>query len=350
MSLLSNLSLFVSVIDSALDTAVGILTFVGMLLAGPAVSQAQSLDVPVHDPVMIEEGGTYYLFDTGDGISVWSSPDRQDWTREEQVFEEAPDWTTDVVPDFDNAMWAPDIAKHEGTYYLYYSVSSFGENRSAIGVATNETLDPEAANYEWTDHGPVVESVPGRDLWNAIDPNLTFDEEDTPWLTFGSFWKGIKLVQLNEDLTGLAEPETWHSIAARHRYWKLEPRDAGGRMNGAVEAPFIFKKGEYYYLFVSWGLCCRGEESTYRVMVGRSKDITGPYLDKEDQSMRLGGGSLVVDGNSEWAGVGHSGTYTFDGTDYLVFHGYDVSDDGQSKLWIEEIEWGEHGWPRVTLE
>lgn len=317
---------------------------------GTAAAQAQHTDIPVHDPVMIEEEGTYYLFETGDGISVWSSPDRQDWTREGSVFDAAPDWTTDVVSDFDNHMWAPDIAEHEGTYYLYYSVSSFGENRSAIGVATNETLDPDASTYEWTDHGLVVESVPGRDLWNAIDPNLTFDADGTPWLTFGSFWKGVQLVQLNDDLTGLAEPETWHSIAARHRYWKLEPRDGGDRMNGAVEAPFIFKKGEYYYLFVSWGLCCRGEESTYRVMVGRSKDITGPYLDKEDQSMRLGGGSLVVDGNSEWAGVGHSATYTFGGTDYLVFHGYDVSDDGRSKLWIEEIQWGEHGWPRVTLE
>lgn len=327
-----------------------ILVLVGMLLGAPVVGQAQSLDVPAHDPVMIEEDGTYYLFETGEGISVWSSPDREDWTREGPVFDAAPDWATDVVPDFDNNMWAPDIAQHEGTYYLYYSVSSFGENRSAIGVATTETLDPDAEKYGWTDHGKVVESVPGRDLWNAIDPNLTVDEEGTPWLAFGSFWKGIKLVQLNEDLTGLATPEEWHTIAARHRYWKLEDRDGGDRMNGAIEAPFIFKKGDYYYLFVSWGLCCRGEDSTYRVMVGRSEDITGPYLDKEDQPMRLGGGSLVVDGNSEWAGVGHSATVTFDGTDHLVFHGYDVSDDGQSKLWIEDIRWGEHGWPRVTLE
>lgn len=298
---------------------------------------------------MIEQEGIYYLFETGEGITMWSSLDRQSWTQEGQVFDTAPDWTTDVVPDFDNDMWAPDISRHDGTYYLYYSVSSFGSNRSAIGVATNSTLDPDAAGYEWTDHGIVVESFPGRDLWNAIDPNLFVADDGTPWLTFGSFWKGIKLVKLNDDRTRIAASPEWHTIAGRHRYWKLDERDAGDRMNGAIEAPFLFKRGDYYYLFVSWGLCCRGEESTYRVMVGRSEDITGPYLDKENQSMRLGGGTLVVDGNQEWAGVGHSATYTFDGADHLVFHGYDVSDDGQSKLWIEEIEWGEHGWPTVTL-
>lgn len=332
------------------DAALRGLIVVGLLLVAATTVQAQHVDVPVHDPVMIEADGTYYLFETGEGISVWSSPDMENWRRAGSVFETAPDWATDVVPDFDNDIWAPDISRHDGTYYLYYAVSSFGSNRSAIGVATNATLDPDAPSYEWTDHGIVVESVPGRNLWNAIDPNLVVDEDRTPWLTFGSFWQGIKLVKLDDSLTDLAEPEEWHTIAGRHRYWKLDERDAGGRMNGAIEAPFIFKEGDYYYLFVSWGLCCRGPESTYRVVVGRSKDVTGPYLDKEDQEMRLGGGSIVMDGNSDWAGVGHSATYTFNGTDYLVFHGYDVSDEGRSKLWIEEIDWGEFGWPTVSLD
>lgn len=337
-------------IDFALRTTLRVLTVVGMCFAGSAASQAQSLDIPVHDPMMIEQDGTYYVFETGRGISVWSSPDLEHWEREAPVFETAPDWTTDVVPDFDNRMWAPDIAHHDGTYYLYYSVSDFGENTSAIGVATNSTLNPEADGHEWVDHGIVVQSVPGRDLWNAIDPNLTFDEEGTPWLTFGSFWEGIKLVQLDESLTALADPQEWHTIAARHRYWKLKDRNAGDAMNGAIEAPFLFKKGSYYYLFVSWDVCCRGAESTYKVMVGRSRDITGPYLDKENQEMRLGGGTLVVDGTRRWPGVGHSATVTIDGTDHLVFHGYDAEDGGQSKLWIEEIQWDAFGWPTVTLE
>ncbi len=76
-------------------------------------------------------------------------------------------------------------------YYLYYSVSAFGKNTSCIGVATNTTLDPGDKNYKWVDHGKVIQSVPGRDLWNAIDPNVVLDESQQPWMVFGSFWSGI---------------------------------------------------------------------------------------------------------------------------------------------------------------
>jgi arabinan endo-1,5-alpha-L-arabinosidase len=249
-----------------------------------------------------------------------------------------------------NNQWAPDIALHNGTYYLYYSVSAFGSNNSAIGVATNKTLDPAAADYKWTDLGPVVQSVAGRDLWNAIDPNLAFDENGAPWLSFGSYWSGIKLVKLQDNLTQVATPEQWYTLAGRDRYWKLEETDAGDVMSSAIEAPFIFKKDDNYYLFVSWDRCCQGANSTYKVVVGRSKKITGPYLDKEGEDMRTGGGSLVVGGNTDWPGVGHSATYTFDGKDYLVFHGYNANENGRSQLWIEEITWDENGWPTVSLK
>lgn len=219
-----------------------------------------------------------------------------------------------------------------------------------IGVATNKTLRPDDADYAWTDHGPVVQSVAGRDLWNAIDPNLAFDETGTPWLAFGSFWSGIKLVQLKDNLTELAVPEKWHTIAARNRYWKLGETDAGDELSSAIEAPFLFKKGDYYYLFVSWDRCCQGANSTYKVVVGRSRSITGPYLDKEGEDMRFGGGSLVVGGNEDWPGVGHSAAYMFDGKDYLVFHGYNANANGRSQLWIKQIDWDADGWPTVTLD
>lgn len=326
---------------------------VGVLLTFAAATRAQHVDVRVHDPVMIEQDGTYYLFSTGRGVAVWTSNDMRAWERRDPVFEEAPAWTDRVVPDFRNHIWAPDVAFHDGTYYLYYSVSSFGKNTSAIGVATNTTLDPSDPAYEWVDRGPVVRSVPGRDMWNAIDPNLAFDEEGTPWLAFGSFWRGLKLVRMNDNLTELAHPQEWHTVAARHRYWKLDERDAGDALNGAIEAPFIFKKDGYYYLFVSWDRCCRGEESTYKIVVGRSRDITGPYVDRLGQKMVHGGGSLVVkgiEGSERWAAFGHNSAYTFDGTDYLVFHAYDVTDEGRSKLIVREIEWDDEGWPVVSLD
>lgn len=329
-----------------------IIKLVGIfLLVGLATSaQAQRTDVEIHDPVMIKQDSTYYLFGTGWGVSVYSSGDMKHWSRQKPVFEEAPMWTSEIVPDFQNVEWAPDIAKHNDTYYLYYSVSEFGQNNSAIGLATNKTLDPEDPNYKWTDHGPVIQSVPGRDLWNAIDPNLVFDENGVPWLTFGSYWLGLKIVRLQDNLTEIAKnPQTWHTIAKRHRDWKMEPRDAGSSMSSDIEAPFIFKKNEYYYLFASWDQCCSGKESTYKIVVGRSKSITGPYLDKANQKMIHGGGSLVAKGNNEWAAVGHQAAYTFGGTDYLVFHGYDNSDDGESKLIIREITW-QNGWPTISLD
>ncbi|MEO8594009.1 MAG: arabinan endo-1,5-alpha-L-arabinosidase [Candidatus Solibacter sp.] len=310
---------------------------------------AEHFNIGVHDPVMIQQDGAYYVFGTGRGIAVFSSKDMKNWQSAKPVFAETPAWVARQFPkarDF----WAPDIAEHNGTYYLYYAVSGFGSNNSAIGVATNRTLNPDSPDFRWVDHGMVLESVTGRDMFNAIDPNLAFDQQGVPWLSFGSFWSGIKIVKLNANLTEVALPEEWHTIAARDRLWKLEENDAGDELSGAIEAPFIFSRNGMYYLFVSWDRCCRGVNSTYKVVVGRSEKITGPYLSKEGAPMQMGGGSLVVGGNKNWPGVGHNSAYTFNGKDFLVFHGYDVSDNGRSKLWIQEMKWDANGWPNVELQ
>jgi arabinan endo-1,5-alpha-L-arabinosidase len=303
-------------------------------------------DIRVHDPVMIKAGDRYYLFCTGMGISVFSSSDRKEWKKEKSVFDSPPLWAVQTIPGFKGHIWAPDISFFNGQYYLYYSVSAFGKNTSCIGVASNATLDPADKNFKWTDHGKVIQSVPGRDLWNAIDPNLAFDETSQPWLVFGSFWSGMKLVKLNQDLKQVAKPEKWYTLSKRARDFKIKDEEAG---TGAVEAPFIFRKGDYYYLFVSFDFCCRGKESTYKIVVGRSKNITGVYLDRQGVPMDEGGGSLVLEGNERWAGLGHNSVYTFDQQDYLVFHAYDSKDEGKPKLKIEKLSWDEAGWPVVSL-
>ena len=314
-----------------------------------APAAAQYVDIRIHDPVAIQAGGRYYLFGTGQGIDVWSSTDLRSWTQEPPVFDSLPTWAKTVNPRTRGDAWAPDISFHDGQYHLYYSVSTFGSNASAIGHATNVTLDRKDPRFKWVDHGIVVRSVPGRDMWNAIDPNLAFDDAGTPWLVFGSFWSGMKLFKLAPDLNGPAQPQEWHTVAARNRYERLDERAAGDALSGAIEAPFIFHKNGWYYLFVSWDACCRGVQSTYKVVVGRSRSITGPYLDNAGQDMRLGGGTLVVRGDSAWAGVGHNSAYTFGGTDYLVFHGYARFDQGRPKLWVKKIDWDGEGWPHVTL-
>ncbi len=301
----------------------------------------------VHDPVMIKQDSVYYVFCTGWGISVMSSTDLINWKPEKPVFEKAPEWAVNAVPDFKGHIWAPDITFHNGKYYLFYSVSAFGKNTSCIGLATNSTLHPEDPAFKWHDHGMILRSVPGRDLWNAIDPNLAFDEKSTPWLVFGSFWSGIKLVRLSEDLLSVAEPQEWYTVAKRPRDFKTDDTDPG---EGAIEAPFIFKKGKYFYLFVSYDFCCRGINSNYKIMVGRSEKITGPYYDKTGIRLDQGGATLVLEGNNTWPGVGHNSAYTFNGADYMVFHAYDASDNGKPKLLIRKIQWDSEGWPLVNLE
>jgi arabinan endo-1,5-alpha-L-arabinosidase len=348
-----------------------------VLAAGLAGSRlaAQHVEVVVHDPSMIRQDDTYYMFHTGRGISVWSSKDRTNWQRLSPVFATPPQWTFGVAPDFRNHIWAPSIWFHDGQYYIYYSISSFGRNGSAIGVVTNKTLHPDDPDFEWVDHGIVVESVPGRDMWNAIDGALAFDDEGGPWLVFGSHWMGIKLVKLETDLKRVAATPAgneWYTVAQRDRYWRLHERDAGDSENpelnyrelysdqtfqmnrrslsSSIEAPFIFRKDGYYYLFVSWDRCCRGVDSTYKVVVGRSRQITGPYLDNTGQDMNHGGGTLVVKGNQKYSGVGHNSVYTFDDVDYLVAHAYDLANAGRSKLIVAEIEWDRDGWPTVRID
>lgn len=300
---------------------------------------------PVHDPVMIRQDSMYYLFCTGFGISVWSSVDMREWKNEKPVFEKAPEWAVKTIPGYRGHTWAPDISYHNGQYYLYYSVSAFGKNTSCIGLATNKTLNPSSPDFNWRDQGKVIQSVPGRDLWNAIDPNLIVDENKTPWLVFGSFWNGMKLVKLQNDLLAVTQPEEWHTVAARKRSFEAADTAAG---DAAIEAPFIFKKDNYYYLFVSFDYCCRGVNSTYKIMVGRSERVTGPYRDKEGVELVKGGGSLLLQGETgEWYGVGHNAVYTFDGKDYLICHGYDTRDNGKSKLIIRELQWNAAGWPVV---
>ena len=293
----------------------------------------------VHDPVLIKCEDKYYLFCTGWGISTFVSDDMKHWKAQGGVFEQIPQWMKDRIPGFRGHMWAPDIIYHNGEYHLYYSCSTFGKNRSFIGHAVNKTLDRSSQEYKWEDRGVVVESIPERDQWNAIDPNVIIDDEGKGWFSFGSFWGGIKLFGLNEDLSKPKEPQAWITIATRDR--------AESREN-AIEAPFIYKRGEYYYLFVSIDFCCRGKNSAYRMVVGRSKDIKGPYLDDSGKAMSRGGSKPIKSSSEKWVAAGHCGVHHIDGKDILVAHAYSAQ-SGESQLIIKEIEWDEDGWPDIEL-
>lgn len=312
-------------------------------------------DIVAHDPVLMEENGTYYLFCTGFGISVWSSKDLKHWKACKPVFTDGPQWAVDTIPNFRGHIWAPDIYRYKDKYYLYYSVSAFGKNTSAIGVATNSTLDPASPHFRWIDHGCVIQSYPGVTNWNAIDPNIIDDEEGNAYMSFGSFWDGLKLIRLSEDRLSASDSTDMWTIASRKKNPSDpnppaiddNPVDAGGN---AIEAPFIFKKGGYYYLFASIDYCCKGIRSTYKMIVGRSDKVTGPYLDDNGQNLARGGGKILLTGDTRWHGVGHNAVVTIEDTDYLIFHGYDANDEGKPKLRIERLLWNKDNWPEVMIQ
>lgn len=291
----------------------------------------------VHDPAIIKDGDTYYLFSTGRGILMRQSEDLINWkvSNPKAVFPRLPAWVAEKIPRQPD-VWAPDISYFNDKYHLYYSVSTFGRNTSVIGLATNVTLNPEDAAYEWVDEGLVIESVAEND-YNCIDANVAMDAEGVPWLSFGSFWSGIKMRRLDATSGKLSdEDETLYALAQR-------------RVNsGAVEAPFIIRKNGFYYLFVSFDFCCRGADSTYHVMVGRSEQISGPYVDRDGVAMMAGGGTQVTFPTERWRGPGHNSILQEDGVDYIVYHSYDAEKLGVFTLRIDALSWDDEGWPVIV--
>ena len=301
----------------------------------------------VHDPVLACEDGIYYLYCTGHGITQMTSTDRQHWTlSREGVLPNGkiPAWTHDSVPGFETHIWAPDVVKYRGKWYMGYSCSTFGKNTSAIGLLSNKCLSDKDG---WKDEGCIVASRGNRDNWNAIDPNFIIDEKGKPWMTWGSFWDGIQLIPLDKTMHPKkgAKPQT---IARRHAVGdaSAEPNPTSKFAGtNAIEAPFIKRHGGYYYLFVSWDYCCRGIKSNYRVAVGRSKNVSGPYLDRDGKPMLEGGGTLLLEGDKkEYEALGHCSSYSFSDGDVFFCHGYSVAKNGASILVQKRIEWTEDGW------
>ncbi len=299
----------------------------------------------VHDPAVARDGDSYYLFSTGGGwgrqgiIPIRTSKDLLRFTLQGSVFDRLPEWAAAEVPRARGA-WAPDISRWDGRFRLYYAVSSFGSRDSAIGLATNQTLDPKSPGYRWVDEGMVIRSREGKDDWNAIDPHLVIEDPQDLWLAWGSFWDGIKMRRIDPATGKLSAADTtMHSLCRRER---AEP------IGGSVEAPFIVRHGDHWYLFVSFDRCCRGKDSTYKVVVGRSRAITGPYLDRTGKPMLEGGGTTVIEATTpSWRGPGHPAVLQEPGGDHLFFHAYHGT-TGRPYLQVSTLVWEEgEGWPRA---
>ena len=295
----------------------------------------------VHDPVIAHEDGTYYIFHTGVRIPFICSKDMVTWEFCGRIFESNPAWTREINPDLVDT-WAPDISYFNGRWHLYYAVSTFGSQDSAIGLATNVTLDPTSPDYKWVDHGEVLRSRPG-DRWNAIDPNLVLDEKGEPWLAWGSFWQGIWMRKVDASTGAFGD-------AAHPDVYNLADRSAGPDHNPAIEGAFIVPRNGKWYLFASFDQCCQGASSTYNVRVGRSDALTGPYLDRNGVPLTEGGGALILSEYGQWKGPGHNGMLIEDGVYWMVYHAYDAQVNGIPKLRVESLSWDADGWPSLPSQ
>jgi arabinan endo-1,5-alpha-L-arabinosidase len=336
-----------------------------ILLAAPAIhgqpsasSSPQVIKVEgdiegVHDPSIIKEDGNWYQFGTAtepkrDGeLPIRCSADLHHWSRCGYVLPGIPQWIKEQSPKT-KELWAPDISYLDGEYHLYYAFSVFGKNTSGIALLTNKTLDPKPG-FHWVDQGLVLQSKV-EDDFNAIDPNLVLDEKGQAWLSFGSFWSGIKMRKLDRKTGKLSTEDTrLYSLASRQRPDNPPPAPPGLPSNWqAIEAPFIVHHDNYFYLFVSFDLCCRGTKSTYKTMVGRSRSVTGPYVDKSGKPMMDGGGSGLLTGNKRWLGPGGESLLMHKDGDIIVFHAYDGT-TGHPFLQISTLAWID-GWPSAALE
>lgn len=273
-----------------------------------------------HDPGTItKDGDTYFNFTTGTGIWYSTSKDLVTWSGGPgPVFTTYPAWIKNKIPNFSGSFWAPDLIRMNGYYYLYYSVSTFGSSNSAIGVARSASLK----NPAWTDLGIVVESFGGSGEINAIDPALFRDHDGKVYMSWGSFFGGIGLAEINQATGKLAG-----SVST---IWGGGHRD--------IEAPYITRNGNDYYLFVNRGSCCKGADSTYYVEVQRATSIRGPYS---------GTRTVLPVTDGKYRGPGHVGVLKQDGCHFVSTHYYDLNDGGNAKLDILRMSYA-NGWPTLT--
>jgi arabinan endo-1,5-alpha-L-arabinosidase len=320
--------------------------------------------IRLHDPSgIVEDQGYLMTFATGGQIRMsYLPPGDHQWVAGKSVFQadEKPAWIEDYVPD-NKGFWAPHAPF---PCVLYYSVAddSDGKDIACIGRATALGEPPDQV---WIDDGkPVL--VCDRDVDTepfAIDPAIFEGEGNTLWMVYGSHWSGIWVIELDPDTghikDGKACERGWteDNSAFHHVASNLDSLTdevlAEGFVAGRIEAPYVFRRNGYYYLFVNWGICCHGVESTYEIRVGRSRSPYGPYIDKTGRDMAKGGGTLFVESKGRFIGPGHAGIYTY--VDSLgqtrhvfTYHFYDGDDDGRSKLNARELIWDDHAWPVLT--
>lgn len=286
------------------------------------------------DPTIVMADGFFYAYGTEDNwgteggyhlVPVLKSQDLVNWTYQSNAFQRKPSWKPQ------GGIWAPDVTEVDGKYLMYYSFSTWGDSNPGIGLAIADK--PEGP---FTDQGKVFDS---KDVGvsNSIDP-FFMEENGVKYLFWGSF-HGLYAVRLSED--GRHPVGEKVQVAFNH-----------------LEGVYIHKRNGFYYLFGSEGSCCEGANSSYRVKVGRSSQLMGPYVDKSGSKLVDGPfGELILrgnDGSEGFAGTGHNAEIITDdkGTDWFLYHGMLKSkallSNGSNRrsLLLDKINWVNE-WPQI---
>ena len=306
------------------------LTFVSALALAASVSAQTAvyrnpiIDKNSPDPTILRaDDGSFYLYATENtrNVPIYHSTDLVNWNLLGTAFtdETRPKWNAKGM------IWAPDINKIGDKYVLYYAKSVWGgEWEAGVGVAVaNSPQGP------FTDCGNIIDSRK-IGIQNCIDP-FYIEDGGHRYLFWGSF-HGIYGAELTADGLSL-KPDS-------------KPRKVAGSF---MEGAYIQRRGGYYYLFGSAGTCCEGAKSTYRVTVGRSKNLFGPYVDKKGQLLLDNHYEVVLQRNERVAGPGHNAEIVTDdaGTDFLIYHGFktDKPRDGRV-VYMDRIDWVD-SWPYI---
>ncbi|KAG5639204.1 hypothetical protein H0H81_005683 [Sphagnurus paluster] len=258
------------------DTTLAVATAVGAV--GPGVVTGNTA---VHDPTMCKDkNGKYFVFSTAPGLEIRTSTDRTAWTLAGKVWPNGASWTDAYTGTSNGNLWAPDCTYINGVFWLYYSASSFGSQKSAIFLAKSTTGLPGS----WSNEG-LITSTSSSNNYNAIDPNV-------------------------DPSTGKLTSNTPTALAQRTT------------ASGAVEASAVYHFGNYYYLFTSWDKCCSGTSSTYNIRVGRSSNPNGGFVDKAGVALTAGGGTLVLASAGNIIGPGGQDLMTDGDGPIIVYHYY----------------------------
>jgi arabinan endo-1,5-alpha-L-arabinosidase len=355
--------------------------------AYPSPITVNGTGIYVHDPYMLQDPTThdYWLYGTHQTIAYATSlsdsksntftyttastpygacttADAKYWLSVDShcpiIAPDLSSWSGLQTPPSDNSgentdIWAPSLMYENGVYYQYYSIPVEPDTvggEAIIGLATSAT-----PYGPWTDKGWIIQSwsnttntplsgfgfVAGT-TYNAIDPAPFVDASGNWWMAFGSWFDGTHLIQLDPSSgTRLSSNTTMTSLA--FRYWGEE---------GSFIYPYVFNGTQYYYYFASINACC-SEDSTYRIIMGRATNPTGPYYDRAGNLLTKNGGTILLSTHSNIVGPGGQSVFTDTGADgtqslpTLVYHYYDGNNSGTDTLGINRLGFTSDGWPYV---